>query len=280
MNSYSHLYDCFKHGISMMDSADLQELLVNLEKYILSYDRTTKKYEAYDKLNSVISFYNDYLTVVADKYFILKGKDSLRRFLWQIWSDTGCLFTENIEKRIKIIRFIIALPGYKNLMPKTARSLLQHIENKFSYCSKIFQEQYLKMLLFNYFPVLFKELPAKITSDKETLTPQNVELPRDQALALFRDFGNILYIRVTGAHDNKPDKFWMLEQALSYAGMDFYNKTNLEIFTTCFIFTVIRGTNLEKENGLHVLSETNKDILEQYFQKLIDSPANDALFMD
>lgn len=286
MSRHNLYHDCMEQGKKTLNSKDLIELTEHLRYYLYLLQRTRSSAIAFDDFDEILTVYNKYY--IPDKYkkpyFVLEEKESVSRLLYLIWPRCGHSEKRIIElwKRYEIIRFVINKPGYDGLTQKVVRPLLQHIENKFSFCSKFLSDEYIRVLLAN------NSLAFKSLFSLETTTPDKKDdtvifdiskpdFASMQALNLLHDLGHILHIHLTRDLKEMPENYRAMEYIMLRLGFGYRDTPDCEVFANCFALVAVLGTALEDASELSVMKKDDKDLLEQYFRMLLD-PSNESDF--
>lgn len=263
-------------AIKMMNSKDLIELADHFHNFLCFVRSLEVKEEAFIKIIEIIKPYQDRLITHTEKknkkpYVILKGKKAITGFLWLIWPHTGNgdERMKELEAQWKIMNLTMRRTNSGDrLTPEKIDWLMQHIENKFSYCSKILENRYLKILLinnstidFNSF-VLTRRLSTGELDDAVILTYPRPMFPYHQEMTLYHELGHILHIRLTDSSDKIPKCF--------QDGIHCPDKDPKEIFAEYFSASALFGTGLEAENQLSDMHKNNRSSSEYFFNLLIN----------
>jgi len=267
----SNIYE--EKVIKMMNSKDLIELADHFHDF-LDFVRSLKdKEEIFEKVIEILEPYQNNLISKKDKkpYVILKGKKAITGFLWLIWPHTGSgdERMKELEDQWKIMRLTMRRTSSNNrLTPEKIDFLMQHIESKFSYCSKILGNRQLKILLINNSTIDFnsfvftRRLSTGKLDDAVILTYPRPMFPYHQETTLYHELGHILHIRLTNSSDKIPKCF--------QNGIHCPDKDPREIFAEYFSASALFGSGLEAENELSDLHKKNRASSEWFFNSLIN----------
>ncbi len=262
-------------------SKNLFELADNLEHFLTYISKMPNKKQAllelYRQMDAAASFNVLQAEVSTTSYNIFNMSDSIPMYLKSYWT-----FQETSKQNIQVLTDIIYGIRSKMLPPQSPSlsidlivSLLEHIEKRFAFLSRILKESPLQILCLNHSHVEWNSFYSARVYDNGTIKDNIMLLcPRQETdcaneFIFLHEMGHVLHTRLTKSLWTPPKSFRLVQERMFLDGLGASDKDASELFADCFAIASMFGSKFAKYNPYQFIDKEDNMFLMLYMAGLI-----------
>ena len=257
----------------ILETTNLLELADRLEIFHTQLNPSNQE-EFLKQLLYELGSRHDFFAIIDDgPYQILDGEFEVNQYLYNALIECNSLEETKIfiKGHVDDIRSRVETPQGNRLSESDIRKMMTHLEDRFSFCEKLFQFDKLKIVLLNNSFTNMNSVYKALLMSNDSIyhsvfishEMKNFGLP--QAYTFFHELGHVLHTAITRSPLDVPSSFRNIQEIMFPASLNYSSEGVIEIFADCFAFVATMGTDLEAGNPLNSIHPDDKKILMQYF---------------